>query len=108
MDWQVMLNWLQGPEGATVRYGLAGALGAVVNCALEERAVVLPRLRGNRLELGFLGNLATCSVTAQIADHSFTTAFLAALAGTMILRTLKRRIERAFEEELERLKRGEG
>ena len=108
MDWQGLLNWVQGPEGAPVRYGLAGVLGAVVNCALEERPLVLPRLRGNRLELGFLGSLATCCVTAQIADHSFTSAFLAALAGTMVLRTLKRRIERAFEEELERLKRGEG
>ena len=108
MDWQTMLNWLRGPEGAVVTYGVAGALAAVVNCALEERAVVLPRLRGNRLELGFLGKLATCFVTAQIADHSFTTAFLAALAGTMILRTLKRRIESACAEELERLKRGEG
>jgi hypothetical protein len=107
MDWEALLNWLRGPEGACLRYGLAGALGAVVNCALEEEPVVLPRLRGNRLELGFLGNLATCFVTAQIADHSFTTAFLAALAGTMILRTLKRRIEAAFAEELERLKRGE-
>ncbi len=103
MNGQDMLNWLQGPEAAVLRYALAGALGAVVNCALEGGRLVLPRLRGNRLELGFLGNLATCVVTAEIADHSFTTAFLAALAGTMILRTLKRRIERAFEEEWERL-----
>ncbi len=107
MDWQAMLSWLQGAEGEVARNGLAGLLGAVVNCALEERPVVLPRLRGNRLELGFLGSLATCAVAAQIADHSFTSAFLAALAGTMVLRTLKRRIERACEEELERLTRGE-
>ncbi len=107
MDWQFWLAWLTGPEGCPWRYGLAGLLGAVVNCALEDKPIVLPRLRGNRLELGFLGNLATCFVVAQIADHSFQSAFLAALAGTMILRSLKRRIERACAEEMERGKRGD-
>ena len=104
MTWHQLLQWLSGPAGAPVRYGLAGALAAVVNCALDDQAVVLPRLRGNRLELGFLGNLVTCCVAAQIADSCFANALVAGLAGTMILRTLKRRIERACEEELERLK----
>ena len=107
MNLQVWLAWLHGPQDCHLGYGLAGLLGAVVNCALEGKPVILPRLRGNRLELGFLGNLATCFVVAEIADHSFQTAFLAALAGNMILRSLKRRLERACEEELQRSKGGE-
>ena len=78
----------------------AGALGAIVNCVLDERPLVLPRLRGNRLELGFLGHLATCVVVAFIADGGFETAFLAALCGTVALRVFKQRVEKAFEEEL--------
>ena len=104
--WSQIWAWLQGPAGAYLLYGLAGLLGTVVNCALEERPVILPRLQGNKLELGFVGNLAACVVVAQIADHSFQTAFLAALCGTIALRAFKRRIEQAFEEELNRIKRG--
>jgi hypothetical protein len=92
-----------GAGGLPVRLALAGGLGAVVNCALDEEPVLLPRLRGHRLELGFLGNLTTCLVVAQIVGHDFTQGFLAALAGTAILRTLKRRIEKACEDELARL-----
>ena len=100
--------WLQGPAGDYLLYALAGLAGAVVNCVLEQRPVVLPRLVENRLELGFLGNLAACTVVAQIADHSFQSAFFASLGAVLVLRHLKRRLEAAFETEWERLKRGEG
>ena len=100
MNWHLLREWLQQPE---VRYGLAGVLGAVVNWALEEEPLVLPRVVGNRLELGFVGNLVTCCVAAQVADSCFANALVGGLAGTMILRTLKRRIDSACEEELRRL-----
>jgi hypothetical protein len=97
--WLRAVGWLSGPGQAPLVCALAGLLGAVVNCALEDQPLVLPCLRGNRLELGFLGNLAACAVVAEIADHDFETAFLAALCGTVILRAFKGRMERIFEEE---------
>ena len=105
-SWHELLEWLHTEEGRYVLYAIAGALGAVVNCALEDRAVVLPRLRGYRLELGFLGTLTACLVVAESADHSFQTAFVASLCALVGLRSLKRRLERACEVELQRLRGG--
>jgi len=104
--WHALLQWLHTEEGRYLLYALAGALGAVVNCALEDRAVILPRLRGYRLELGFLGSLAACVVVAECADHSFQTAFVASLCALVGLRSLKRRLERVCEDELDRLRGG--
>ena len=99
------LEWL-GASPATGGYllcALAGLLGALVNAALERRPLVLPRMRGHELHLGFLGNLIISCTMAFLIDGSFQVAFGAALAGTCILRTLKARLERAFAEEIKRL-----
>ena len=100
-----MMAWLLGPGREPMVCAAAGLLGAVIHCALDDRPLILPRLHGNRLELGFLGNLAACVVVAFIADGGFESAFLAALCGTVVLRAFQRRVESAFEEELDRLKK---
>ena len=104
--WEIITGWLAGPGREPLVCAAAGLLGAVVNCTLENRPLMLPHAHGNRVELGFLGNLAVCMVVAGIADHGFQTAFLGALCGSVILRAAKRRVEGVFEEELERSQRG--
>ncbi len=106
--WANLTAWLSGPGREPLVCAAAGLLGAVVNCTLEDRPLILPRVRGNRVELGFVGNLAVCMVVAGIADHGFETAFLGALCGSVILRAAKRRVEGVFEEELEKSQRRKG
>ncbi|NLO05881.1 MAG: hypothetical protein GX131_08650 [candidate division WS1 bacterium] len=82
-----------------LRCTAAGVLGALANVALEDETVVLPRLYGTRLYLGFVGNLIVSVTMAHVVDHDFPTAFFAAVCGTTTLRTFKMRIESAFEHE---------
>ncbi len=101
-------HWLavllgNSPTGEYVLCGLAGLLGALVNATLEGRPLVLPRMKGNELHLGFIGNLIICVTVAFIVDGSFQMAFFAALTGTYILRHLKAKLERAFAEEIDSL-----
>ncbi len=101
-------HWLASFSAKTaaagyVLCGLAGLLGALVNAALEGRPLVLPRMKGNELHLGFIGNLIICLTVAFMLDGSFQMAFFAALTGTYILRTLKAKLERAFADEIDRL-----
>ncbi len=91
------------PSGQYLLCGLAGLLGALVNAALEGRPLVLPRMKGNELHLGFVGNLIICLTVAFMLDGSFQMAFFAALTGTYILRTLKAKLERAFADEIDKL-----
>lgn len=80
-------------------FTLAGALGALANVALGSKAVMLPRVEGHRVRLGFLGQLVLCISVAHVIDHNFQTAFFGALCGAGFLRHVKQRIEQAFEEE---------
>lgn len=89
-----------------VSISVAGLLGSVVNLALEERALVMPRYEDGRLHLGFLGNLAICIAVAHLVDQNFQAAFVASLCGTATLRAIKLRIEQTFEAEIQRI-RGE-
>ncbi len=82
---------------------LGGVLGALTNVALGSRVLVLPRLDGNRLHLGFLAQLVVCIGVAHAVDHDFQTAFFSSLCGTALLRQVKRRIESHFEEAVEEL-----
>ena len=84
-------------------FGLAGLVGALVNVALEGKPVILPQMRDHQLHLGFVGNLIICVTVALLVDHNFQMAFFAALCGTVALRSLKARMERAFREEINRL-----
>jgi len=88
---------LLGEAGPLLTCTVAGVLGALANVALEERPLVLPRMENGRLHLGFLGNLIIAVAMAQVVDHDFRTSFFAAVCGTTTLRTLKQRIESAFE-----------
>ena len=90
---------LMGQAWPFVRCTSAGVLGALANAALEDEVLVLPRLRGGTLHLGFLGNLIVSVTMAHVVDHDFGTAFFAAVCGTTTLRTFKTRIESAFEHE---------
>ena len=94
---------LSAEWAAYISFGLAGLLGAVVNVVLEDKAVVLPRIKDRELHLGFVGNLIICITVALLVDHSFQMAFFAALCGTATLRSLKARMERAFQQEIDRL-----
>ena len=101
-------HWLAGilgnsPTAEYVLCGLAGLLGALVNAALEGQPLVLPRMKGNELHLGFAGNLLICLVVAFMIDGSFQMAFFAALTGTYILRAVKAKLERAFADEIDKL-----
>jgi len=77
---------------------LGGVLAAAANLALGSRAILLPRFEGSRLRLGFLAQLFVCVGVAHAVDHDFRTAFYCSLCGTAILRHVKGRIERVFEE----------
>lgn len=89
--------------GPLLRCTAAGLLGALANLALDDRPVVLPRIEGGRLYLGFLGNLIVSLAMAYVVDHDFRTSFFAAVCGTTTLRALKQRIEEAFEDERKEL-----
>lgn len=93
------LAGLMGHAWPFVSCTSAGVLGALANVALEDEVVVLPRLSGGRLYLGFLGNLVVSVTMAHVVNHDFGTAFFAAVCGTTTLRTFKARIESAFEHE---------
>ncbi len=93
----------ESPVAAYMLFGLAGLLGALANVALEGKPVVLPRMKGHRLYLGFIGNLIVCLTVAVMVDHSFQVAFFAALCGTATLRSLKTRMENAFQKEIDGL-----
>lgn len=95
----MVLAALAGQAWPFLRCTTAGVLGALANVALEDQVVVLPRMESGRLHLGFLGNLIVAVTMAHVVDNDFATAFFAAVCGTTTLRTLKRRIESAFEEE---------
>ena len=82
-----------------VRCTTAGVLGALANVALEDEVVVLPRLAGGHLHLGFLGNMIVSVTMAHVVNHDFGTSFFAAVCGTTTLKSLKLRIESAFENE---------
>lgn len=97
----------ESPVAAYVLFGLAGLLGALVNVVLEGKPVILPRMTGHQLHLGFVGNLIICVTVAVMVDHSFQMAFFAALCGTTTLRTLKAHMENAFREEIDRLSKEE-
>jgi hypothetical protein len=90
---------LLGEAWPFVRCTAAGVLGALANAALEDEVVALPRLSDGRLHLGFLGNLIVSVTMAHVVDHDFGSAFFAAVCGTTTLRSLKARIESAFEHE---------
>lgn len=93
----------ESAAAAYVGFGLAGLLGAVVNVILEDKPVVLPQMKGHELHLGFVGNLIICVTVALLVDHNFQMAFFAALCGTATLRSLKARMEWAFQKEIDRL-----
>jgi len=93
------LTALMGQAWPFVRCTAAGVLGALANAALEDEVVALPRLSDGRLHLGFLGNLIVSVTMAHVVDHDFGSAFFAAVCGTTTLRSLKARIESAFEHE---------
>ncbi len=105
-DWsQTMRELLAALHSAApfIRCTAAGVLGALANIALDDRAVVLPRVEDGRLYLGFIGNLIVSVAMAYVVNHDFRTAFFAAVCGTTTLRALKRRIEEAFEDERKEL-----
>ncbi len=90
---------LSGQAWPLLRCTAAGVLGALANVVLEDEVVVLPRMHGRRLHLGFLGNMIVSVTMAHVADQDFATSFFAAVCGTTTLRTFKSRIESAFEYE---------
>ena len=100
---QALVHLLAG-HAEDIGLGLAGLLGALVNIALEGKPVVLPGIKDRELHLGFVGNLIVCVTVALLVDHSFQMAFFAALCGTATLRSFKARMERAFQEEIDKLK----
>lgn len=99
---------LAGQAWPLMRCTAAGVLGALANVALEDQAVVLPRMESGRLHLGFLGNLIVAVTMAHVVDTDFATSFFAAICGTTTLRTLKTRIESAFEQERKELREDDG
>ncbi len=103
----VVCFFTESAMGAYLSFGLAGLIGAVVNVVLEGKPVVLPRMKGHQLHLGFAGNLIVCVTVAVLVDNSFQIAFFASLCGTVALRHLKARMEHAFRQEIDRLNREE-
>ena len=93
----------ESPGAQYLILSLAGLLGALVNVALEGEPILLPRIEDHQLHLGFGGNLIICITVALLVDHNFQMAFFAALCGTVTLRSLKAKLERAFREEIDKL-----
>lgn len=85
-------------EPSWVVFVVGGTLGALTNAALGSRTVLLPRVEGDRVHLGFLGQLVVCVGVACVVDHDFQTAFFSSLCGTSLLRCIKNHIERRFRE----------
>ena len=101
--WMGLLGLLCQHAEPFLRTTGAGLLGALANIALEEQAVVLPRMRCGRLHLGFLGNFVVAVAMAHVVGQDFRTAFFAALCGTTTLRAFKQRIESSFESQKKEL-----
>ena len=80
-----------------VALGLGGVLAAVANVALNGGTLVLPRVEGQKVQLGFLAQLILCVGVAYAVDHNFKTAFVSALCGNAALRHLRGRMDAAFE-----------
>jgi len=83
-------------ESSCIALIAGGVLGALTNVALGSRVLVLPRVDGHRIHLGFLGQLIICVGVACAVDHDFQTAFFSSLCGTSLLRYVKHRIESHF------------
>ncbi len=97
--------WSQlSPAGQNfILFTVAGLLGALATIALERKPLVLPRLEGGAVHLGFVGTLIISLVAAHAVDHTFSKALLAAVCGSATLRRLKAEIDKGFEREQERL-----
>ena len=85
-------------EPSCFTFIVGGVLGALTNAALGSRTILLPRVDGDRIRLGFVGQLIICIGVACAVDHDFQTAFFSSLCGTSLLRYMKHRIESHFKE----------
>ena len=76
---------------------IGGIMGALTNAALGPKAILLPRRVGGCIHLGFLAQLIVSIGVAHAVGHDLQSAFLAALCGVSLMRTVKRRLESAFQ-----------
>ena len=98
---QLLRAWADlspGPKSC-VLITVAGILGGLASAALDRQALVFPKLRRGRIELGFVGTVLVSVVAAHAVDHGFSTALVAAVCGGATLRRLKAGIDRGFDEE---------
>ena len=102
---QLLRVWAELSPGSKscVLITLAGILGGLASAALDRQALVFPRLRPGRIELGFVGTVLVSVVAAHAVDHGFSTALAAAVCGGETLRRLKAGIDRSFDAEHRRV-----
>jgi hypothetical protein len=76
---------------------IGGIMGALTNVALGPKAILLPRRVGGCIHLGFLAQLIVSIGVANAVGHDLQSAFLSALCGMSLMRSVKRRLETAFQ-----------